>query len=126
MRYRNYNPNPITARVGDCVIRAIACATGETWENVYINLCLYGLLSYDLPSANNVWGKYLHDKGFTRHILPDTCPDCYTVDRFAKEHPDGVYILSLNGHVVCVKNGQYWDTWDSGQEIAVYYWKEGV
>lgn len=29
----------------------------------------------------------------------------------------------IDGHVVCVQDGFYWDTWDSGQEIPVYYWE---
>ena len=52
----------------------------------------------------------------------DECPDCYTVADFAAEHPSGTYILSLSGHVVCVMDGDYYDTWDSGGEIPLYYW----
>ena len=122
--YRNYNPNPYSARVGDCTVRAITCALDQTWEKTYIEICLYGLIGGDMPSANNVWGKYLKNKGFNRHLIPNTCPDCYTVRHFAKEHPKGIYILALNGHVVCVKDGYYYDSWDSGNEIPVYYWSK--
>lgn len=77
----------------------------------------------DMPSANHVWGAYLRRKGFTRHIIPDTCPDCYTVSDFAAEHPKGTYILALSGHVVCVCAGDWYDTWESGGEIPLYYWE---
>lgn len=76
----------------------------------------------DMPSANAVWGTYLRGKGFVRQIIPDTCPDCYTVADFAMDHPSGTYILALSGHVVCVINGDWIDTWDSGGEIPLYYW----
>lgn len=76
----------------------------------------------DMPSANHVWGAYLRAKGFTRRIVPDTCPDCYTVREFAEEHPHGTYILALSGHVVAVKDGNYYDTWNSGDETPIYYW----
>lgn len=121
-----FNPNPIASRVGDCTVRAISKVTGQSWEKTYIDLCVYGLICSDMPSANSVWGRYLWDKGYKRHVAPDTCPNCYTVARFAEEHPNGEYILALNGHVVACVNGDYYDTWDSGNEIPVYYWtKEG-
>lgn len=118
-----YNPNPDAARVGDCSVRAVACALGQDWYNTYLDMAAYGLMRCDMPSANAVWGAYLKDKGFTRHIVPDTCPDCYTVAQFADDNKDGVYVLGLNGHVVTVKDGDYYDTWDSGGEIPIYYWR---
>lgn len=124
--YRNYNPNPSAARVGDCVIRAVSRIMNQGWEKTYLDLCTYGLMQCDLPSANSVWGKYLHDNGYKRRLIPDTCPACYTVRDFANEHKKGDYLLALNGHVVTVCDGDYYDTWDSGDEVPVYYWeKEG-
>ena len=120
--YKYYNPNPAGARVGDCTVRAICKATGEEWDYTYIQLCLYGLLNGDMPSANHVWGAYLRSRGFNRYIVPDTCPACYSVSDFAREHPRGTYILALNGHVVTVSDGCYWDSWDSGNEVPIYYW----
>ena len=80
----------------------------------------------DMPSANHVWGAYLRSRGFDRDMISNSCPDCYTVADFAAEHPHGIYILALSGHVVCVQNGDWIDTWDSGGEIPLYYWhKEG-
>lgn len=122
--WKEYNPNPNGARVGDCVIRAISKALNKSWVDTYLDLCLSGLKLSDMPNANHVWGSYLRKKGFIRSILPDTCPDCYTVKDFCKEHNHGTYILALNGHVICVSNGDYYDTWDSGDEIPMYYWKE--
>lgn len=117
-----YNPNPHAARVGDCTVRAISKVLGQEWEQTFIELCLYGLISGDMPSSNAVWGRCLRDKGLKRHIIPDACPDCYTVKDFCREHPQGVFLLALNGHVVAVVNGDYFDTWDSGDEVPVYYW----
>lgn len=120
--YVNYNPNPIAARVGDCTVRAIAKATDQTWEKVYIVLCSYGLMMADMPSANNVWGAYLRALGYRRYVVPQTCPDCYTVAQFAEDHPEGTYILALSGHVVCCKDGTVFDSWDSSAECPIYYW----
>ena len=30
----------------------------------------------------------------------------------------------IDGHVVTVQDGKYYDTWDSGNEIPVYYWEK--
>lgn len=124
--YINYNPNPHAARVGDCVIRAVSKAMGQDWEKTYIDLCVYGLMYGDLPSANAIWGRYLKDNGYKRKIIPDTCPCCYTVEDFEREHTNGTYILALNGHVVAVESGNHFDTWDSGRETPIYYWTKEV
>lgn len=123
MGYFYFNPNPVGKQVGDCTVRAIAKATGQSWEEVYAGLALQGFQMADLPNANSVWGAYLRDKGFSRFAIPNTCPDCYTVAEFAKEHPRGMYILALSNHVVCVSDGNYYDAWDSGNEIPLFYWE---
>lgn len=111
--------------MGDCTVRAISKALGKSWDETYIGLVMQGYMMGDMPSANHVWGAYLREQGFERQILPNTCPDCYTVAQFAEEHPSGTYILALSGHVVCVQNGEWFDTWDSGSEIPLYYWQKG-
>ena len=55
--------------------------------------------------------------------MPNTCPDCYTVDDFCHEHQTGKYLLALFEHVVAVVDGYYYDTWDSGRKVVLYYWK---
>ena len=126
MAYVYYNPNPGGLNAGDCTVRAIAAATGQSWEKTYTDLALHGFVLHDMPSANRVWGAYLRQLGFRRAILPEDALDGYTVAEFAHDHPYGTYILALSGHVVCVVDGDYLDTWDSGGEIPIYYWsREG-
>lgn len=40
------------------------------------------------------------------------------------EHPIGVYVVGTGNHVVTVKDGEIWDSWDSSKEIPVYYWSK--
>lgn len=117
-----FNPNPNGSRVGDCVIRAICKLTGKTWEEVYAGVAVEGFLFGDMPSSNSVWGSYLKRLGYRREVVPDTCPACYTVKQFCADHPTGSFLLSLSGHAVTVEDGNYYDTWDSGDEIPIYYW----
>lgn len=117
------NPNPCRERVGDCAVRALAIATGRPWEEVYLTLCAYGLRFCDMPSSNVVWGQYLSDLGFERDIVSRACPMC-TVAEFADQHKDGVFILGTGTHVVCLKDGNYHDTWDSGDETPIFVWRK--
>lgn len=118
--YVSYNANPDNSRVDDCVIRAISTATDKSWEETYIGVCLYGLMLHDMPSANHVWGDYLEANGFERSVIPNRK---YTVRDFAREHKQGTYILAISGHVVACVDGDYYDTWDSGDCIPVYFWR---
>ena len=121
--FRRYNANPDHKQVGDCVIRAVSAALGQDWETTYAEIALEGYQLCDMPSANHVWGAYLRRRGFTRNIISDECPDCYSVADFCRDHPQGTYIISLQGHVVAVIDGDYYDTWDSGEKIPLYYWQ---
>lgn len=123
MPWMPYNANPSGKQVGDCTVRAICKATDQPWEDTYSGIALQGLLMFDMPSANHVWGAYLKRKGFHRHMIPDECPDCYTVEDFCRDHPSGTYILALHGHVIAVKDGYYYDSWDSGNETPLYYYE---
>lgn len=122
MAWKPYNPNPQGARVGDCTVRACCKATGKDWEQTFCALTVEGYMRSDMPSANHVWGAFLRRCGFKRHVIPNECPDCYTVADFCQDHPRGLYVLAISGHVVAVEDGDWYDTWDSGGEIPVYYW----
>lgn len=122
MSYVHFNPNPQNRIAGDCAIRAIAKATDQPWSNAYTALSMEGYLKGDLPNANHVWGDYLRKKGFKKYIIPDTCPECYTVRDFAEDHPHGMYVLALDNHVVALNDGDWFDSFDSGNEIPLFYW----
>ena len=116
-----FNPNPHGRNTGDCVIRAICKATGKDWYDVYTALCVQGYSLADWGDSNAVWGAWLLSHGFHRAAIPDTCPDCYTIADFGRDHPRGTFIVATGKHVVCVIDGALYDSWDSRNEIPAYY-----
>ncbi len=119
-----YNPNPYSNLVGDCVVRALSFIFDRDWKSTYLSLMMEGYYLGDMPSSNAVWGSFLKKHGFKRHIIPNECPDCYRIKDFCNDHPTGLYILATGTHVVAVDGGNYYDTWDSGNEIPIYYWEK--
>lgn len=117
------NANPAHRRVGDCVIRAIAVATGRPWVDVYDDLYWVGRERFDMMNSNEAWGWYLYDLGFEPFVLPEACPECVTVREFARRFHDGAYIVGTGSHAVAVVDGNYYDTWDSGNQIPAYFFK---
>ena len=121
-RLQLYNPSPTGRNVGDCSIRAVAKALDTDWETAYALIAMNGYLMGDMPSSNSVWGAVLRENGFYRYAIPNSCPDCYTINDFADENPHGVYVVGTGNHVVTIKDGVVYDSWDSRKEIPQYYW----
>lgn len=121
-----FNPNPDGLIVGDCVIRAISAIEKRSWQDTYIDIAATGLRLSDMPTANRVWGAYLKARNWKVSEIPTSCPDCYTVSDFCRDHPDGKYLVATGSHVVAVIDGDYYDAWDSGQEVPSYYWSKDV
>ena len=119
---KNYNPHD--NHVDDCVIRAIATVTGKDWNDVYLDLAIEGYIEKDMPNGNILWGTYLLSHGFTKHSLPDTCPLCYTIRQFVKDHRYGKYILGDGSHTIAVVDGYYIDTYDSGDKTVLFYFRK--
>ena len=117
------NPNPLDKRVGDCAIRAIAIAEDLSWDEAFDALTEYAKILKNLQNANEVWGAYLKDRGYTRHVIPNSCPDCYEIRDFCRDNPDGVFVIGTGSHVVTVMDGDYYDAWDCGSEVPIYYWE---
>lgn len=121
-RWKFFQNNPTGQNVGDCSVRAVSVALGIDWETAYALIALNGYLMGNVISSDAVWGSVLRQHGFRRYAVPDSCPDCYTVNQFAIDHPRGIYVVGTGGHVVTIRDGLIYDSWDSSKEIPQYYW----
>jgi len=119
-----FQPNPAGRNVGDCSIRAVAKALNVDWETAYARVALAGFLMGDMPSSDSVWGAVLRQNGFYREVIPNTCPDCFTAEEFCEAHPNGTYVLGFGGHAATVVDGTLYDSWDSRNEIPIYFWRK--
>ena len=122
--YRYLNMNPEFHDEPDCTIRAICLLLNKDWETIYWGVCTEGAKQKRMPVTDSVWGEYLIKNNCKRYRVPDYCPHCYTVADFAFEHPVGCFLVKVNEHVVAVVDGYYYDTWDSGNEIVLFYWRK--
>lgn len=117
------NPNAYRTEEPDCVVRAIAIATGQSWEKVHWDLCLLSHWEHTMPSVNWLWGLYLEQNGFRKFRMPENCPECVTVREFARRYPKGTYIVTTGNHAVAVVSGNWLDAWDSGGEVPILFYK---
>lgn len=117
MVYIYKNPNPNGLKVGDCVVRALSIALDQPWDKTYADLTLQGYVMGDMPSSNNVWSAYLRSKGFVCEAISEPM----TISDFADEHKEGSFLTATGTHVVAVIDGDYYDAWDSGDELAQFY-----
>lgn len=120
--YIKVNPNPLNKAVGDCTVRALSIAEDIKWTTAYMELTTEGLRSADMPSSNEVMERLLLSKGYRKEIIKTDCNNCYTIKDFCKNNPEGIYILATGTHVVAVIDGDYLDSWDSGDKIPLYYY----
>lgn len=122
--YKYFNSNPVGNHVGDCSVRAISKALGISWDDAFDLLADAAKNMGDVMSANSVISAVLRMNGFYRENLPNFCPDCYSIKEFARDNPIGTYVVGTGSHVVCVKDGNWYDAWDSRDEIPIYFWSK--
>jgi len=117
------NPNPCRSHEPDCVVRAVCLATGREWDDVHWDLCILSHYECTMPSVNWLWELYLKKNGFEKFLLPESCPKCVTVREFARRYPEGTYVIGTGSHAVCVRDGDWIDIFDSGDEVPTYFFK---
>lgn len=117
-----YNPNPDGRRTDDCAIRALCKALGVSWAEASVMLSAKALAMGTTQTNKATVNAVLHENGFRRRALPDTCPDCYTAKMFCMDNPRGLFVVCFDQHIAVVEDGRIFDSWDSTREIPLFYW----
>ena len=118
------NPNPGHKEVSDSAVRAIAIALNRRWLDIYDDLCRLGREEFNMPSADSVWSRYLYETGFRPFQAGDSTRKSMTVTEFCLTYPEGIFVIGTGSHVLAVINGEYYDSWDSGNEVLSFFWKK--
>lgn len=122
MAYEYYNPNPMQKHIDDCYKRALTKVLGITWDAAHILMSSMALRIAENSNDKSTLWMVLRENGFDREAIPNTCPDCYTLEDFANEHFKGTYVADMGNHVAAIVDGVIYDTWDSRKMIPFFYW----
>lgn len=118
-----YNANPSGNNTNDCVIRALSKALDMPWEQIKILVNVYSSAYHQSDDSDLSWSKILAERGFTMRAV--FCRDLCNLKGFCRNNPTGTYVVKLPNHVCCVQDGDYYDTWDSGEQVPLYIWEKG-
>lgn len=116
--YKYYNANSYGNFVNDCVIRAIAVAENKSWGSTYDELSR-------IAKKN---GILLDDVNFVEPLLDyrykrmKTYPGD-TVEDVLFEYPNGIYLVTMSGHITVIKDGVVYDTFDCRGRTVKNVWK---
>ena len=115
--YKFYNANVKGRFTNDCVIRAISLAEDKTWNETYDELS-------EIAQRN---GIILDDVEFVEPLLDSRydriCYNSKYVGEFAEEHPKGVFLITMKGHITCCIDGIIYDTFDCRDRVMWCVWR---
>lgn len=120
-KFIRYNANANDADIGDCVRRSISYGLRKPYTDVRKELTRYAKKYGGAYNNTYVFNAYLRDNGVNED---DSYPNTLTVDEFCSTYPQGTYIClcgkpsgSGTTHMVCIVDGDYIDSWNSGDWI---------
>jgi hypothetical protein len=116
MKYQFFNANPLGRRVNDCTVRAISLATKRSWDETYEQLSKYAQAQGILLDEVLYIDEYLNErypKIFSKRRGTDL-----TVEEFVDNHPKGVFLITMNGHITCCVDGCIYDTFNPKDRLV--------
>lgn len=131
--YEFVNVNPKGKLKGDCVIRAIALACGQSWEQTIRELTELGIKKGLVCNDVTLYPKYLESKGFKEMNEPrDVCNRKMSVREFINEEQlDDNQLTAIvmnvgSHHVSCIMHGKVNDIWDCSRNTMHKYWYKRI
>ena len=118
-RFIYYNINPDGNRASDCVTRAISLGSGLDYSVVRRKLYHSSKL-FDCEKLNVDCYAHLLQDVFK---FPQVNTYGMTVGEFADNHPYGIYLVRMNGHISTIWEGDVIDIWDCRDSYITNAWK---
>lgn len=129
-----YNANPKARLTTDCVIRAISTALEIPYINVLRDLLSLQIYTgYDIADTR-LYDQYLKKQGWIK--MPQPKKDdkkkytgvewCKFLQYWNNDRYNKMIAHIGNGHIVAIKDGKIFDTWDSSEGCIGNYWIKGI
>ena len=117
--YRYLNVNDDKIKRNDCVTRAITLASGLSYPTVRRKLRYTARL---LGCEKLCVSCY---EFLIREVLGGVPVNCenMSINEFADLHPQGTYLLRINGHITTLIDFTLYDVWDCRKKIITNAWK---
>lgn len=128
--FKYYQPNKkdLKDEQGDCAIRALTKFFDIQWIDAFDLLVSYARQTQKMINSKDNIERYMEDNEYPyTSVYKPKSKKKETVLDFTKAHKEGRYVLYVRvgygTHLVCVKDGNYYDTWDCGDRIVYGYWE---
>ena len=106
-------------RIGDCVVRALAIATGEDYQDVRTELWETSFKNGYMPNCNQNYEQFLLKRGF----IPEKKIKGFNLGRYPACQ-DCTYVVVLANHLVCLDQGLVRDIWDCREWYPYKTWRK--
>lgn len=107
--FRYLNVNPDQTKRNDCVTRAISLASGLPYSTIRRKLrSTSRLLDCESSLCVTCYSFLIQE---VLGGIPRNCMGM-TVGEFADLHPNGTYLIRIEGHLTCIKDGVLMDIWN--------------
>ena len=113
--YKYYNNNPLKRNVNDCCVRAIALATGRTWDETYKQLSDFARIEGITFSEVEFIDDYLSQR--YEKYCPIKGQDFITLEDFLKAKLPGRWLVTMSGHITAVIDGICYDTFNPSKRF---------
>lgn len=132
--YEYFNANPKGRLGSDCVVRAIALACRQSWEQTVREMTELGLKRARLLNDPELYPAYLESKGFVAHKEPrDAFNRKISVKEFLDKREafgfkEGEAAVAVAGthHATCLEGGKVRDIWDCSGQTMHRWWSRKV
>lgn len=129
MYYTFKNVNPKEKLCEDCVIRAIANACNQSWEQILRELTELGIKKGMVPNDSKLFPIYLKEKGFTQMKEPRKSDNTkMTVREWlgSREgwlwHSYRIVVSVGSHHLSSIVDNKIEDTWDCSKNTMHKWW----